>query len=430
MAVSEYDKQNLSAAQQSAIDTYTKQWEAAKASGDTAGMQAAHDAAEAIRATAGYSGGSWGNSYTALKNKNEESDYALTDFLRQQSAANTQKNLVALKDAYERNMATYKEKADTLPQVYEAGRNSAAAQDAIERKNFDERAVANGLNTGTTGQAELARESTYRGQLADLDREQANAAAAIERQQAALQAEYENAIAAAKASGDATLANALYQELIRVENLEREDAANQQAAALAEQQNAQNIALKYGLVNPTNIGSIKSYDDLTGTTMGQYLLNGSTGTGGNPGKTADKAPTATYDNGGLTTDQVKALQKALGVTQDGKYGSGSKKAAGGLDAKAAYDKYVGSSGTLSSTMPTGSFSPSDALKTGLASAGFTQATGRTEYQGNALTAQQMAANAYATDGKQAALGMVRDMFSSGAIDFPTYTQLFMMYNSK
>ena len=105
-------------------------------------------------------------------------------------------------------------------------------------------------------------------------------------------------------------------------------------------------------------------------------------------------------------------------------------AAGGLDAKAAYDKYVGSSGTLSSTMPTGSFSPSDALKTGLASAGFTQATGRTEYQGNALTAQQMAANAYATDGKQAALGMVRDMFSSGAIDFPTYTQLFMMYNSK
>lgn len=427
MAVSEYDKQNLSAAQQSAIDTYTKQWEAAKAAGDTAGMQAAHDAAEAIRSTAGYSGGSWGNSYTALKNKNEESDYALTDFLRQQSAANTQKNLVALKDAYERNMAAYKEKADTLPQVYEAGRNAVAAQDAIARKNFDERAVANGLNTGTTGQAELARESTYRGQLADLDREQANAAAAIERQQAALQAEYENAIAAAKASGDATLANALYQELIRVENLEREDAANRQAAALAEQQNAMNIALKYGLVDPSNIGSIKGYDDLTGTKMGQYMLNGSTGSGTNPGKTADKTPTANYDNGGLTTDQVKALQKALGVTQDGKYGSVSRNEAKGLDAKAAYDKYVVGSSEGSSD---GRFGLSDALKSGLYSAGLAQGTGRTEYEDNALKAQQMAANAYATGGKQAALGMVRDMFSSGAINFPTYNQLFLMYNSK
>lgn len=47
-----------------------------------------------------------------------------------------------------------------------------------------------------------------------------------------------------------------------------------------------------------------------------------------------------YNNGSLTTSQVKALQKALGVTQDGKYGSISKSAAGGLSAEAAYAKYV------------------------------------------------------------------------------------------
>ena len=47
-----------------------------------------------------------------------------------------------------------------------------------------------------------------------------------------------------------------------------------------------------------------------------------------------------YDNGGLSDSQVKALQKALGVTADGMYGSQSKKAAGGLSAKEAYEKYV------------------------------------------------------------------------------------------
>lgn len=51
-------------------------------------------------------------------------------------------------------------------------------------------------------------------------------------------------------------------------------------------------------------------------------------------------------NGSLTTAQVKALQNALGVTADGLYGPQSRAAAGGLDAEAAYAKYVtGGSGS-------------------------------------------------------------------------------------
>lgn len=48
-----------------------------------------------------------------------------------------------------------------------------------------------------------------------------------------------------------------------------------------------------------------------------------------------------FDNGSLSTSQIKALQKALGVEADGMYGSGSKSAAGGLSAEEAYKKYVG-----------------------------------------------------------------------------------------
>ena len=47
-----------------------------------------------------------------------------------------------------------------------------------------------------------------------------------------------------------------------------------------------------------------------------------------------------YDNGSLSSSQVKALQEALGVDADGYYGSKSKKAAGGLSAAEAYKKFV------------------------------------------------------------------------------------------
>lgn len=62
--ISNTDKQNLSAEQQKQIAELKKQWAAANAVNDQAGMDAAHQAAEQIRASAGYSGGSSGNSYT------------------------------------------------------------------------------------------------------------------------------------------------------------------------------------------------------------------------------------------------------------------------------------------------------------------------------------------------------------------------------
>ena len=58
------------------------------------------------------------------------------------------------------------------------------------------------------------------------------------------------------------------------------------------------------------------------------LYSGTTPSGGN------------YNNGSLTTSQVKALQAALGVTADGYYGKKSQEAAGGLSATEAYAKYV------------------------------------------------------------------------------------------
>ena len=48
----------------------------------------------------------------------------------------------------------------------------------------------------------------------------------------------------------------------------------------------------------------------------------------------------TVDNDGLSGIQIKQIQIALGVTADGKYGEATRKAAGGLSAVEAYEKYV------------------------------------------------------------------------------------------
>lgn len=46
-----------------------------------------------------------------------------------------------------------------------------------------------------------------------------------------------------------------------------------------------------------------------------------------------------YNNGALSSDQVKEMQKALGINVDGKWGSGSTEAAGGLTADQAWKAY-------------------------------------------------------------------------------------------
>lgn len=69
--LSSADKQNLNADQQAAVLKAKQDWETANAAGDQAGMDAAHKAAEAVRASSAngaYSGGSSGNSYSSQSN--------------------------------------------------------------------------------------------------------------------------------------------------------------------------------------------------------------------------------------------------------------------------------------------------------------------------------------------------------------------------
>lgn len=273
-----------------------------------------------------------------------------SDYLKELYAKKVAAELAALKSAYEQNTATLDASRAQIAPVYDIARNSAANQNALSRGAFQEMAVANGLNTGTTGQAALAQDVVLQQNLSQIDREQAEKTAAIDLQRSQLDTEYRNAIAKAEATGDAELANALYEEYVRQQNLYAKyggqtggsgSGSSGGSTVIKPNLTASQVqsALKNGIVTDDVISAFDyyygqgSYDALYGTgklTAGKSSGSGSTG-----------KKKGSYSNGSLTNQQVKQLQKYYGVSQDGKWGANSKKAAGGLTADQAWAKYQG-----------------------------------------------------------------------------------------
>lgn len=272
------------------------------------------------------------------------------DYLKELYAKKVAAELAALKSAYEQNTATLDASRAQIAPVYDIARNSAANQNALSRGAFQEMAVANGLNTGTTGQAALAQDVVLQQNLSQIDREQAEKTAAIDLQRSQLDTEYRNAIAKAEATGDAELANALYEEYVRQQNLYAKYGGQTGGSSSGSSGGSTVVkptltasqvqsALKNGIVTDDVISAFDyyygqgAYNSLYGT--GKLTAGGSSG-GGSTGKKK-----GSYSNGSLTNQQVKQLQKYYGVSQDGKWGANSKKAAGGLTADQAWAKYQG-----------------------------------------------------------------------------------------
>lgn len=209
----------------------------------------------------------------------------LSNYLKSQYASALESELSGLENAYKQATAAMDRTAQEIPQQYEAQRNTVAATNALEKQAFDERANAMGLNTGTSGQAQLARSSMYQRDLAGIGAAEANAQADLALQRTQRQAEYEAAIAQAKAESDAALNSALYAEMVRQQEL----AAAQTAAAA------------------------------------KAAASTSSGGGG-------------YNNGGLSELAIKQYQTELNklpgvnIAVDGKWGAATTAAANGMSA--------------------------------------------------------------------------------------------------
>lgn len=230
MAVSQYDKENLTQAQQDKIQQVT---DAAK--GGSMSWEDAHKEAESIRNEAGYSGGRYGDGYftpgdetggfgnasssgsSGSRSGGGSSSSDAADYLKDMYAQNLEAQLAGLKSSYDQNVADLKAEAEAIPKRYYEARNETAAQNDIALEYFNELAAANGLNSGTAGQAALANSATLQGNLSSISEQEKDALSANALEQNKLAIAYENAINQATASGNAALAQALYQEYVRQE---------------------------------------------------------------------------------------------------------------------------------------------------------------------------------------------------------------------
>ena len=322
----------------------------------------------------------------------------LTDYRKELYAKNLEAELANLKSTYDTNVADLEAQQKDIKQQFEAARNQTAAQYDLGRMRFNEYALANGLNTGTAGQGVLAQSAAYQGNLADIGSQEASAMSDNSLQLTKLAAQYNAAINEAKATGDFQLAQALYDELVRQENvaIQQQQAAQEQANwekqfeyqqqlaaqsqsnwerqfAYQQQLDSQDYAMsqqqlaaqsqqrdyEYAMtllssgVMP-DLATLQSAGISQGeAAFMQQMVLGSMNTtttnkaaskaGGThiSGAKPVKTNTSGYNNGSLTTAQVKQLQKKLGVTADGKWGRKSSTAAGGLTADEAWAKYGG-----------------------------------------------------------------------------------------
>lgn len=274
-----------------------------------------------------------------------------SSYLEQLYAAKKAKALAELQAAYEQNVNAINRAGQGLEEQYQNARNQAAGASELAARNFAQYAAANGLNSGAGGQAELARNVALQNSLNGLDTAQASTLADLDLQRANAETNYNNAIAQAEAEGNYQLADALYQEKVRVQNAMMEAAVQERQSAFQQQQYADSLAqiqkdrlaefgstyLENGIMPSDEMLDAMGMTPAAAQTYLDMLFPSSVSTPVVDGGT----PSISYNNGGLTADQVKALQAALGVNQDGYYGPASQSAAGGLNAEDAYTRYVG-----------------------------------------------------------------------------------------
>lgn len=180
--------------------------------------------------------GTWSGS---ASNEQQEQPSLVNDYsnyLEEMYAANRKAALAAINNAYQQNVNAIERAGEGVDTRYQNARNQAAGSAELAARNFAEYAAAYGLGSGTSGQAELARNITLQNNLNDLTAEEAGIYADLELQKSNAEVEYNNAIAEAEANNDSQLAAALYQEKIRVQNALIEEQARLFEQNLADRQ--------------------------------------------------------------------------------------------------------------------------------------------------------------------------------------------------
>lgn len=297
-------------------------------------------------------------------------------YTQQQNELQLEATLASLRGAYEQSRAGYENARNQIAPVYQQQRNATAATSDVNWSAFNEVAAANGLNTGAVGQAALSRAVALQNDLNELNQSEAEELSAIDLEIAQLEAEYRSAIAQAQREGDAELAAQLYDQFnqfIDAKNNRTQQAQAAQMQAAQDAQAAQEAAydqvmeiLSYGVMPSAELLAAAGMDEATARAIYNRVvaeLGGSSSSGGSGSRSSgsggkssagsssgsssgssaagggSSASGGGYNNGSVSASQVRQMQNFLGVSTDGKWGSASSAAAGGMSADEAWSVF-------------------------------------------------------------------------------------------
>lgn len=126
--------------------------------------------------------------------------------------AQKESQLKQLESAYNQSMSAQQAALDKIAPQYQTAANDLAVQYERNRRNFNEQAAMNGINTGAASQAALAQNNEYQRSFGNLRSSEGEAIANANRGIADLTTNYQNDISAAIADNDYNRAAALLDE--------------------------------------------------------------------------------------------------------------------------------------------------------------------------------------------------------------------------
>ena len=140
-----------------------------------------------------------------------------SEYIRQMYQQQLAANRAQLDSDYNQNVSNLAGEESKIGSNYYEQRRQTQANADRSQANYNEMANASGLNSGTRGQAQLARNNQLQSDLTALGNAEAQNRAEIERQRTLLGQQYQNAIQKAQAENNMELAQRLYQEAVRVD---------------------------------------------------------------------------------------------------------------------------------------------------------------------------------------------------------------------
>lgn len=121
--------------------------------------------------------------------------------------------MAGLESAYNQNMSNAQAAKEQINPTNQQSANDVSAAYERTRRNNNQMAAANGLNTGAAGQQAVAQSNAYMNSLGKVRTAQANALNAADRGMADMEAQYKMQVAQALANNDYQRAAALFDEI-------------------------------------------------------------------------------------------------------------------------------------------------------------------------------------------------------------------------